>query len=120
MPISPAILVEIKAPATCYRLLVWKFGGDEPTLKDAGYATYDYIAGVVLGPNPALLLDRVGGAGCYAVEKAGFYNAGDMAAAWEWLLRNFKEGMGNILISVSQNKYHEWKVDQTTALEGGD
>ncbi len=120
MPISPAIFVEVVAPATRYRLIVWKFGGGEPTLKDAGFGTYDYIAGIMLGPNSALLLDRVGGDGNYAVEKAGFFHASDIVAAWKWLLRNFKEEMGNILISLTQNKYREWKVDSITKLEGGE
>ena len=117
MPISPAILVEIKAPATRYRIMIWKFGGDEPTFKDAGYGVYDYIAGIMLGPNPALLLDRVGGTGYFAVERAGFYQAADINAAWEWLLRNFKDDMGNILITLNLNKYRIWKVEKTEKLE---
>lgn len=117
MPISPAILVEVKAPGTRYRMIVWKFGGDEPTFKDAGYSVYDYIAGIVLGPNPALLLDRVGGVGYFAVERAGFYQAADTIAAWQWLLLHFKEDMGNILISLNQNKYREWKVGSVEKLE---
>jgi hypothetical protein len=117
MPISPAILVEVKAPATRYRMIIWKFGGDEPTLKDAGFGEYDYIAGIILGPNPALLLDRVGGCGYYAVERAGFYQAADTIAAWQWLLRNYKEGMGNVLITLNQNKHQEWKVEKVEKLE---
>lgn len=116
MPISPAIFVEIKATATRYRMMVWKFGGDEPTLKDAGFGAYDYIAGIILGPNSALLVDRTCGFGDYAVERAGFFRSADLAAAWEWLLHNFDVERGNILISVNQNKEQEWKVTSVEKL----
>lgn len=89
MPVSKPKFVVMKSPATEYHLVCWKFGGhDEWFFADEGYGEYDYVAAIILGPNPALLVDRVGGAGEYAVERAGFYNAGDMAAVWEWILRN--------------------------------
>jgi hypothetical protein len=123
MPMSPAILILIKAPATEYRMMAWKFGGDEPVLSKAGYSTYDYIAGIILGPNPALLLDRTRGLGTYAVERAGFYHAADLAKAWEWLLNNFDDTVvqslvksGNpyetLVIQLEQSKHRDWKIKE--------
>lgn len=117
MPVSPAVLVEIEAPATRYRMIVWKFGGDESTFKDAGFGTHDYIAGILLVPNPALLLDRTGGSGYYGVERAGFYRSGDLVCAWEWLLRNFNPEDGNLLLSLKQNKTRDWRVEEIKKLE---
>jgi hypothetical protein len=116
MPVSPAILVEIKAPATVYHLLVLKLGGEESVLNDAGYSQYVYIAGIVLGPNPAVIVDRVDGVGFDAVERAGFYGSPDLVCAWVWLLRNFNPNFGNIRIFLEKGRY-DWKVKSHEALK---
>jgi hypothetical protein len=36
-----------------------------------------------------LLVDTVGGYAWFAVERAGFYQEGDLACAWQWILRHF-------------------------------
>jgi len=113
LPVSAGVLVKVLAKATEYRLVCFKFGGEEEFFDGKGFGAFEYVAGIVLGPNPALLVDRTGGAGFYAVERAGFYGYEDLAKAWEWILREFhklSEKEVNVL-ELRRDKYGEWYVN---------
>ena len=112
MPISPARLVEITAPATVYRMMVWKFGGEEPILADAGFGQYNYVAGIMLGPNPVLFYETCFGDAETAAERAGFFHAADIVAALKWLFNNFKPEEGNLRLELVRTSYGDWKVDK--------
>jgi len=112
MPVSPAVLVEVTAPATVYRMMVWKLGGEEPILADAGFSQYNYIVVLLLGPNPALFMETCFGDAETAAERAGFFNAADIVAALKWLFNNFKPEDGNLRLELARTSYGEWKVDK--------
>lgn len=109
MTVSKMKFLKVLAVSTEYRIMCFKFGGGD-FFDGAGYGTYDYICGVVLGANPAMLLDRVGGAGYYAVEKAGYVAAEDLATAWEWILRHFDTLPVEAVMELEKTREGEWKV----------
>ena len=108
MPVSMPKYVTVKAPGTERQLLCFKFGGDE-FFKKRGFSEFDYIAGIVLGPNSALLVDRVGGYAWYAVEKAGYYNEGDLACAWQWILRHFDTLPEKAVVVLESDRESEFR-----------
>lgn len=117
MPVSEMKLVTIKAPATEYKMMCFKFGGEEEFFKEKGYDAYNYIAGLLLGPNPSIMIDTVGGHGNYAVEMAGFVNANDLAAAWQWILRHFdvlQERGGVLQLEQDADEELGWRATRLT------
>ena len=106
--ISGYKFVRVSAKATEYSLICFKFGGG-PFFEEKGFGTYCYIAGIVLGPNSMLLLDREDGVGEYATERAGYYG-GDLAKAWEFILRNFERLNVFEKIVAERSKRGNWTV----------
>ena len=89
MPVSVMKFITVKTPGSEYHLLCFAFGGSEEFFKGKGFGTPNgYVAAVVLGPNSGLLMDTMFGAGMYAMERAGYFEA-DLTEAWEWILRHF-------------------------------
>lgn len=109
MPVSVMKFVTIKAPATEYKLMFFKFGGDAFFAKK-GYTNFDYIGGILVGPNPALLIDRVDGDGLWSVERAGYINDYDLIAAWKYILRRFDDLPEESVVMLEQNADRDWKV----------
>lgn len=109
MPISEMKFIGIKSEGTHYRLLCFRFGGGEEEFVRAGFGSFDYIAGILLGANYALFIDRVDGSGRYAVEKAGWLN-GDLAKGWEYVLRNFDTLENHSLLKLERIAGGDWVV----------
>jgi hypothetical protein len=94
-------------------MMVWKFGGGEPILADAGFSQYDNVAGIMLGPNPVVFWETCFGDAETAAERAGFFNAADIVAALKWLFNHFKPEEGNLRLELTQStKTHDWKVSK--------
>jgi len=108
MPVSAMKFIEVKAPATVYHLLCFKIGGEESFFDEKGFRSYNYIVGIVLGPNSSLLIDTVGGHGEYATEKAGFVHAGDLATAWQYILRFFDRLQERGVLTLIQSADEEF------------
>jgi len=117
MAVSVMKFLTIKASATEYKLLCFRFGGGE-FFEGKGYSLFDYIAGIIVGPNPALLIDRVDGAGRHSVEKAGFYNYEDLTVAWEYILRHFGSLPENSVMNLEQNADKDFMVKSVELVEG--
>jgi len=100
--------VTIKAPATEYHLLCFMLGGDEPFFFGKGFRSFNYIAGILLGPNSSLFIDTVGGRGDYAVEMAGHVNAGDLARAWQYILLQFDNLPERSVLELEPNADDEY------------
>lgn len=109
MPTSVMKFVTVKAPGMEYRLICFRFGGNEEFYAGKGFGTFNYVAGVLIGPNSALLVDRVGGHGRYALEKAGFLDSADLAKAWEYILRNF-DGLPERCVMSVERSAVDWEV----------
>jgi len=111
MPVSVMKFVTVRAPATEYRLMCFAFGGSEEFFTQKGFGTpVGYVAAIVLGPNPALLIDTKFGHAGYALEKAGFYNCGDLEAAWDYILKRFDDLPENSVMIVKLSA-GEWNVE---------
>ena len=100
--------VTVKAPYTEYHLLCFMLGGDEPFFYRRGFRSFNYIAGILLGPNSSLFIDTVGGRGDYAVEMAGHVNAGDLARAWQYILLQFDNLPERSVLELEPNADDEY------------
>jgi hypothetical protein len=110
-------LLTVKAEGTEYRLMLFEFGGDEEFFEGKGFGNFGYVAGIVLGPNSALLVDTLFGCGTYAVEKAGL-NSYDLVVAWEWILKRFDAlpEKGVMILERSADSQYGWKVEEVVEV----
>lgn len=112
MPVSEMKFIGVKSEGTHYRLLCFKFGGtDVEELENAGFVTFDFIAGILLGPNYALFMDRCYGSGYFAVEKAGYFN-GDLVAGWDYILKHFEDIENHAILMLERNAKGGWNVEK--------
>ena len=121
MPVSVMKFVTVRAPATEYKLMFFRFGGGE-FFAGKGYGNFDYVAGILVGPNPALLMDRVDGDGLWSVERAGYINDFDLIAAWKYILRHFDDLAEESVMMLERNAGGDWNVKSvsTISIKGGD
>lgn len=104
--------VTVKAPATEYRLVCFMFGGSERVFAESGYSSFNYVAAIKLGANPALLLDALGGRGLWSAERAGYINDFDLIAAWRYVLLHFENLPERSVLNLEKSADDElgWKV----------
>lgn len=115
MPVSVMKFLTIKSDAE-YRMMCFAFGGDEEFFAKKAMSTpLGYIAGIIIGPNPALLVDTLYAHGAYAVERAGFVGNVDLEAAWEYITRYFGRLPERGVMTLEQSA-GTWKVKEVKAV----
>jgi len=109
MPVGKTKCIVVQMPTSKYHILCWKIGGAEPFFTEKGYEGFGYIVGVVLGPNVAVLTERVGGNARYSMEKAGYY-ADDLEVGWRYVLTHYDRIPEECVIVVTLDKRKRWIV----------